>query len=140
MCHPTGGKTDQVLCTAGGLSLTRTLAMQLFSRLGEFNPYAIYLVLQNVHPPHSLPVSSVSCNLFILFWQALRYSPDENDLYDILNVLEDRLRSNNPSIIFAVLQAFLHLTEVSPLTLTPALHSCKALLPNLITLFCLLIF
>lgn len=93
VAHNALAALQEVLLSAGGPSVTRTLAMHLFSRVSEFNPWAMCLVLQI----------------------ALRHSPTEDDLYDILNVLEDRLKLNNPTVIFAVLQAFLHLTDGLPI-------------------------
>jgi hypothetical protein len=115
-----------VLLNAGGPSVTRTLAMHLFSRMSEFNPWAMCLVLQIVRalstPLSSLhsPCSHADAAFLFSFSplttfvcaQALRHSPTEDDMYDILNVLEDRLKHNNAAVIFTVLQAFLHLTDV----------------------------
>jgi hypothetical protein len=51
--------SGQVLLSAGGPSVTRTLSMHLFSRVSEFNPWAMCLVLQIVFPPPPIKAASM---------------------------------------------------------------------------------
>ena len=66
--------SGQVLLSAGGPSVTRTLAMHLFSRVSEFNPWAMCLVLQIVFP--LLPSRPPVCvsHVFLLLFVVIYYS------------------------------------------------------------------
>jgi dolichyl-phosphate-mannose--protein O-mannosyl transferase len=60
-----------VLLSAGGPSVTRTLAMHLFSRVSEFNPWAMCLVLQIVSSPLTASSMRVTRILFVICYLLL---------------------------------------------------------------------
>jgi hypothetical protein len=41
---------------------------------------------------------------------------DENEVYDIMNVLDDRLNHSNSAVVLATIKGFLHLTLQLPAT------------------------
>lgn len=81
---------EEILASEGGIVLTRDIAHRLFNMLPEFSAW------------------SQSILMTIL----VRYVPsNEDEVYDILNVLDDRLKDANSGVVMAAAKLFLHLTR-----------------------------
>ncbi|XP_062518423.1 uncharacterized protein LOC134193605 isoform X2 [Corticium candelabrum] len=80
---------DEMLAGQGGMLITQNIAHLLLSRLKEFTEWSQCLVLQLL----------------------TRYRPsNEEEIFDILNVLDDRLKHVNSGVVLAAAQLFLSLT------------------------------
>ncbi|XP_065834378.1 uncharacterized protein [Oscarella lobularis] len=81
---------DEILADEGGVVLTKTLAHYLFGRLKEFGEWSQCLVMRVL----------------------ARYeASDEEETYDILNVLDDRLKHVNNGVVLGAIRLFLDLTN-----------------------------
>eukprot|EP00906_Rhabdomonas_costata_P033713 RCo047490 len=73
-----------------GLPITKSLIYLLLNRLREFTDWQQFLVMQLL----------------------LRYTPEaESEVFDIMNLLEERLKGSNSAVILAVAKVFLQLTQ-----------------------------
>lgn len=80
---------DEILIESGGLLISKNIAYHLLNKLREFSEWAQVYVLE------------VCC----------RYTVEsEDELYDILNMLDDRLRHTNSALVFATIKLFLRFT------------------------------
>lgn len=81
---------EEILASEGGIVLTRDVAHRLLNMLPQFTAW------------------SQSTVMTIL----TRYVPsNEDEIYDILNVLDDRLKDANSGVVMAAAKLFLHLTR-----------------------------
>eukprot|EP00040_Diaphanoeca_grandis_P001303 m.18080 g.18080 ORF g.18080 m.18080 type:complete len:808 (+) comp11828_c0_seq1:105-2528(+) len=81
---------EEILANEGGIVLTREIAHRLLTGLHDFNEWC----------------QSVIMGILV------RYVPtDEDEVFDILNILESRLRHSNSGVILAAARLFLHLTR-----------------------------
>lgn len=81
---------EEILANEGGIVLTREIAHRLLTGLHEFNEWCQCVIMGIL----------------------VRYVPsDEDEVFDILNILESRLRHSNSGVILAAAKLFLHLTR-----------------------------
>eukprot|EP00041_Stephanoeca_diplocostata_P036376 m.1324797 g.1324797 ORF g.1324797 m.1324797 type:complete len:805 (-) comp24852_c4_seq1:147-2561(-) len=81
---------EEILASEGGIVLTRDIAHRLLNILKEFTPWC----------------QSVLMTILV------RYVPsNEDEVYDILNVIDDRLKDANSGVVMAAARMFLHLTR-----------------------------
>jgi AP-4 complex subunit beta-1 len=84
---------DEVLAREGGIVLNSKIAHYLVNRLRDFSEWGQCQIL----------------NLLV------RYSPsNDEEVYDILNVLDERLRHANLGVVLGAVRLFLHLTDSMP--------------------------
>jgi AP-4 complex subunit beta-1 len=80
---------NEILASRGGMEMNRDIAHHLLARLKEFSEWSQCLVLQLL----------------------ARYQPaDEEEIFDILNILDDRLKQVNSGVVLATSRLFLSLT------------------------------
>ncbi|XP_065890599.1 AP-4 complex subunit beta-1-like [Dysidea avara] len=81
---------NEILASEGGMVVNRNIAHYLLSRFHEFSEWG-------------------QCTLLEIL---LRYEPEnEEELFDILNILDDRLKHANCGIVMATIKLFLKYTE-----------------------------
>lgn len=81
---------NEILVDEGGMVVNTQIVMHLLNRLAEFNEWHQCVVLDAV----------------------ARYKPaSEDEMFDIMNVLEDRLQHANAAVVLAATKVFLHITE-----------------------------
>jgi len=84
---------QEVLRDEGGIQINKSILYFLLNRLRDMTEWQQVGVL----------------NL------TLKYTPaNEDELFDIMNLLEERLKGNNSAVIIATSQVFLHLTQNLP--------------------------
>ncbi|ETO31638.1 hypothetical protein RFI_05481 [Reticulomyxa filosa] len=84
---------NEILVDEGGMSVNRSIVHHLLNRLHTLNEWGQVTVLSVV----------------------AKYEPSENkEIFDIMNLLEDRLRHSNSALVLAVIKVFLKLTENLP--------------------------
>ena len=83
---------DELLAEEGGVVINTAIAEHLFRRLGDFDEWACSLVMGVLH----------------------RYTPaNEDAVFDILNILDERLKHANSGVVLAAAKLFLDYTAVS---------------------------
>lgn len=81
---------DEILAADGGVQVKKKLAHYLLKRLKSFSGWGHSLVMELL----------------------LRYKPaDTDELFDILNLLDDHLKHPNSAVVMACMQLFIHLTK-----------------------------
>lgn len=81
---------EEILASEGGIVLTREIAHRLLNSLAGFNEWCQCIVM----------------NILV------RYVPsDEDEIFDILNILELRLKHANSGVVLAAAKLFLYLTR-----------------------------
>lgn len=102
-----------LLETGAGQSLvTRALVISLLNRIKEFSEWAQCQVLEF----------------------ATHYRPsDEQEVYDFMNVLDDRLSHSNSAVVMATVKMFLHYTLTMPATHQQVLERIKDPLMTLLS-------
>lgn len=81
---------DEILAAEGGVRVIKKLAHNLLKRLKSFSGWGQSQVMEML----------------------LRYQPhDTEELFDILNLLDDRLKHPNSSVVMASMRLFIHLTK-----------------------------
>jgi vesicle coat complex subunit len=101
---------NEILASEGGMVFNQQIIRYLLKRIKEFNEWAQCVVLDLVS----------------------RYSPvDEAEMYDIMNLLEDRLKHSNSAVVLGTTKVFLTFTKD-----IPPVHAevCKRLKAPLLTL------
>lgn len=84
---------EEILADRGGMMLNKAIASHLLSRLREFNDWGQCTILQLLS----------------------RYVPeDEDEVYTLLNYLDDRMKQVNPAVVLAAAKVFIHLTKDLP--------------------------
>ncbi len=84
---------NEILASEGGMAINSKLMLYLLNRLHEFSEWG-------------------QCSIMEL---ACRYTPTSQDeLYDILNLLESRLKHANSAVVITTTKLFLHLTSDQP--------------------------
>lgn len=81
---------DEILAAEGGVVMRKKVAHSLLKRLRSFSGWGQSQVMEML----------------------LRYQPqDTEEVFDILNLLDDRLKQPNSAVVMACIQLFIHLTR-----------------------------
>eukprot|EP00911_Craspedida_sp_UC1_P002022 UC1_evm1s1561 len=84
---------EEILSAEGGLLLTKAVVVSLMNRLTDFTEW----------------------NQCIIMGVLARYTPgDEDEVFDLLNVLDDRLKHTNAGVLMGAAKLFLHFTDGMP--------------------------
>jgi AP-4 complex subunit beta-1 len=84
---------NEVLAADGGVQVNKSILYYLLNRLRDFSEWQQPMVLDLV----------------------LKYTPaSEDEMFDIMNLLEERLMANNAAVILSCTRVFLHLTQSLP--------------------------
>jgi AP-4 complex subunit beta-1 len=103
---------NEILAADGGIALSSKLMLYLFNRLHEFPEWGQTVILE----------------------LAVRYTPQSQDeMFDIMNLLEDRFRHANSAVVLATTKVFLKYTEHEPEIKHDVLRRLKAPLLTLVS-------
>lgn len=81
---------NEILADKGGINIERALIINLLNRIKDFNEWGQSIILD----------------------LASRYRPqDKNEMFDIMNLLEDRFKHASSSVVLGAVKVFLHLTH-----------------------------
>eukprot|EP00475_Leptophrys_vorax_P041247 TRINITY_DN77800_c0_g1_i1.p1 TRINITY_DN77800_c0_g1~~TRINITY_DN77800_c0_g1_i1.p1 ORF type:complete len:749 (-),score=222.35 TRINITY_DN77800_c0_g1_i1:88-2334(-) len=84
---------NEILIEEGGMAINKKIIYHLLNKLTEFHEWGQCVVLDLL----------------------VKYEPASNDeVFDILNTLEPRLRHSNSAVVLAASKVFLHLTRTLP--------------------------
>jgi len=96
----------------GGMAINHAIMLHLLNRIKEFNEWGQCLVLE----------------------LAAKYTPkDENAIFDIMNLLEDRLKHSNSAVVLGTTKVFLNYTANMPRVHEEVYKRLKAPLLTLMT-------
>jgi len=80
---------NEILADKGGIEITRKMVIMLLNRIKDFNEWGQSVILD-------------ICS---------KYKPtDKDEMYDIMNLLEDRFKHASSSVVLGAVKVFLHLT------------------------------
>lgn len=98
--------------SAGGMVINHAIMLHLLNRIKDFNEWGQTLILE----------------------LTAKYKPkDENALYDIMNLLEDRLKHSNSAVVLGTTKVFLNYTKDMPKVHEEVFKRLKAPLLTLMT-------
>jgi AP-4 complex subunit beta-1 len=81
---------NEIRANKGGIEIQRPLIIHLLNRIKEFNEWGQSIILE----------------------MTARYSPEnQSEMFDIMNLLEDRFRHASSSVVLGAVKVFLHLTK-----------------------------
>lgn len=81
---------NEIMADEGGIAINQQIIMHLLSRISDFNEWG-------------------QCNILHL---VARYKPmNENEVFSIMNILEQCLRVSNSAVVLGTAKCFFHLTE-----------------------------
>ena len=81
---------NEITADKGGIDITRTLVISLLNRIREFNEWGQSVILD----------------------LCAKYQPESRDeMFDIMNLLEDRFKHASSSVVLGAIKVFLHLTD-----------------------------
>jgi len=81
---------NEILADKGGLEITRQLIISLLNRIKDFNEWGQSIILD-------------LCS---------KYKPaDQEEMFNIMNLLEDRFKHASSSVVLGAVKVFLHLTD-----------------------------
>lgn len=84
---------NEITADKGGMDIDRNLVINLLNRIKEFNEWGQSIILD-------------MCS---------KYNPtDQSELFDIMNLLEDRFKHASSSVVLGTVKVFLHLTKDKP--------------------------
>ncbi|XP_065187426.1 AP-4 complex subunit beta-1-like [Sycon ciliatum] len=84
---------DEMLANEGGIVVNKSIAHHLLNMLKDFNEWSQSLILRVLS----------------------RYKPaDEDEMFDILTMLDERLKHANSGVVLSTIQLFLQLTQNMP--------------------------
>ncbi|CAG8519084.1 10116_t:CDS:10 [Ambispora leptoticha] len=84
---------NEILASDGGITINKNIAHYLLQRLREFNEWHQCLVIETL----------------------IRYKPEsDNEVFAMMNILDDRLKHHNSGVQLMTLKLFLHLTKEMP--------------------------
>jgi len=84
---------NEILADKGGIDITRQLVIALLNRIKDFNEWGQAVVLD-------------ICS---------KYKPATKDeMFDIMNLLEDRFKHASSSVVLGAIKDFLHMTAEDP--------------------------
>ena len=88
---------NEILASEGGMAINKPIIHHLLNRMRDFNEWSQCIVLELV----------------------ASYKPaDQSETFDIMNLLEERLKHSNSAVVLAATKVFLNLTQDMP-----AVHS-----------------
>lgn len=84
----------EIMAEEGGIPVNKSIVHHLLNRIKEFSEWSQCFILDLV----------------------ARYDPgnDEDEIFDIMNLLEERLKHSNSAVVLATTKIFLHLTQGLP--------------------------
>ena len=81
---------NEIQADKGGIDITRTLVINLLNRIKDFNEWGQSVILD----------------------MCAKYKPETKDeMFDIMNLLEDRFKHASSSVVLGAIKVFLHLTD-----------------------------
>ena len=84
---------NEILHDEGGMAINRPIIHHLLNRMKEFNEWSQCVVMELV----------------------ARYTPEtQPEIFDIMNILEERLKHSNSAVVLAATKVFLNLTQDLP--------------------------
>lgn len=84
---------NEILAEKGGIDIDRNLIIPLLNRIKDFNEWGQSIILD-------------ICS---------KYDPsDQQERFDIMNLLEDRFKHASSSVVLGTIKVFLHLTKDDP--------------------------
>lgn len=84
---------NEITADKGGIDITRQLVISLLNRIREFNEWGQSVILD----------------------LCAKYKPETKDeMYDIMNLLEDRFKHASSSVVLGATKVFLHLSDGDP--------------------------
>eukprot|EP01097_Dermamoeba_algensis_P000796 TRINITY_DN1285_c0_g1_i1.p1 TRINITY_DN1285_c0_g1~~TRINITY_DN1285_c0_g1_i1.p1 ORF type:complete len:788 (+),score=179.45 TRINITY_DN1285_c0_g1_i1:96-2459(+) len=84
---------DEILKDEGGMAVNKPIMVHLLSRLKEFNEWSQSFIISLM----------------------LRYQPsDEDEIIDLFNVLEEKIRHSNSAVVMEAVNVFLKFSELVP--------------------------
>ena len=81
---------NEILADKGGIEIDRALIIPLLNRIKDFNEWGQSIILD-------------ICSKF--------YPSDQQEKFDIMNLLEDRFKHASSSVVLGTVKVFLHLTK-----------------------------
>ena len=84
---------NEILQSEGGMAINKPIIHHLLNRMRDFNEWSQCIVLDKV----------------------ARYKPEaQQETFDIMNLLEERLKHSNSAVVLAATKVFLNLTQDMP--------------------------
>ena len=84
---------NEILADKGGIDISRQLVINLLNRIKDFNEWGQSVILD----------------------LCAKYQPESRDeMFDIMNLLEDRFKHASSSVVLGAIKVFLHLTDGDP--------------------------
>lgn len=81
---------NEVMADDGGLQVTKPLVVELLNRINNFNEWGQASILEIIS----------------------KYKPEnEEEMFNIMNLLNDRFRHSNSAVVLGTVKVFLHLTK-----------------------------
>ena len=81
---------NEIQADKGGIDITRSLVINLLNRIKDFNEWGQSVILD----------------------MCAKYKPETKDeMFDIMNLLEDRFKHASSSVVLGAIKVFLHLTD-----------------------------
>jgi AP-4 complex subunit beta-1 len=81
---------NEIRANKGGIDITRPLIIHLLNRIKEFNEWGQSIILDLTS----------------------KYNPQtQEEMFDIMNLLEDRFKHASSSVVLGAVKVFLHLTK-----------------------------
>eukprot|EP00743_Colponemidia_sp_Colp-15_P002288 GILK01002479.1.p1 GENE.GILK01002479.1~~GILK01002479.1.p1 ORF type:complete len:794 (-),score=148.65 GILK01002479.1:161-2542(-) len=96
---------NEMLAEEGGMAVNKAIVTHLLNRMRDFTDWGQCAVLELVS----------------------KYSPsDDNEMFDIMNILEDRLKHSNSAVVLGCTKVFLNLTRDKPVICRQVYERLKA--------------
>ena len=103
---------NEILQLEGGMAINKPIIHHLLNRMRDFNEWSQCIVLEMV----------------------ARYKPDvQQETFDIMNVLEERLKHSNSAVVLGATKVFLNLTQDMPAVHSQVYARLKAPMLTLMT-------
>jgi len=81
---------NEIELEKGGIEITTSLIIHLLNRIKDFNEWGLSIILD----------------------LTAKYMPkNNNEMFDIMNLLEDRFKHASSSVVLGAVKVFLHLTK-----------------------------
>jgi len=103
---------NEILQLEGGMAINKPIIHHLLNRMRDFNEWSQCIVLEMV----------------------ARYKPEaQQETFDVMNVLEERLKHSNSAVVLAATKVFLNLTQDMPAVHSQVYARLKAPMLTLMT-------